>query len=103
MTIDKLEAALAQPEQEPVGEVVIESMGVRGSDAMQVRIHFYKEIPPIKSKVYTTPPQREWVGLTPADFDKLEQLFGNKVSNDFVLADIFCTIEAKLRSKNEHL
>jgi hypothetical protein len=31
-------------------------MGVRGSDAMQVRMHFYKEIPPIGSKIYTTPP-----------------------------------------------
>jgi hypothetical protein len=42
--------------QEPVGEVVVESMGVRGSDAMRVRMHFYKEIPPVGSKIYTTPP-----------------------------------------------
>jgi len=39
-----------------VGEVVVESMGVRGSDAMRVRMHFYKEIPPVGSKIYTTPP-----------------------------------------------
>jgi len=54
----------AAPVQEPVGEVVVESMGVRGSDAMQVRIHFYKEIPPVGSKVYTTPPaaQRQCEG-----------------------------------------
>lgn len=45
-------------------------------------------------------PKREWVGLTPADFDKLEQLFGNKVSNDFVFADIVCVISAKLKEKN---
>ena len=51
--------------------------------------------------LYTTPqPQREWVGLTPADFDNLEQLFGNKVSNDFVFADIVCVISAKLKEKN---
>jgi hypothetical protein len=31
-------------------------MGVRGSDAMRVRMHFYKEIPPVGSKIYTTPP-----------------------------------------------
>jgi len=48
----------------------------------------------------TLQPKREWVGLTPADFDKLEQLFGNKVSNDFVFADIVCVISAKLKEKN---
>ena len=42
----------------------------------------------------------EWAGLTPADFDWLEQMFASKVSNDFVFADIVCAIEAKLRSKN---
>jgi hypothetical protein len=51
--------------------------------------------------VLTTPqPQREWVGLTPADFDWLEQVFANKVSNDFVFADIVCVISAKLKEKN---
>ena len=56
---------------------------------------------PVGTKLYTTPqPQREWVGLTPADFDNLEQLFGNKVSNDFVFADIVCVISAKLKEKN---
>ncbi len=45
-------------------------------------------------------PQRPWVGLTPADFDWLEQVFANKVSNDFVFADIVCVISAKLKEKN---
>jgi len=45
-------------------------------------------------------PQREWVGLTPADFDWLEQVFGNKVSNNFVLDEIVCVISAKLKKKN---
>ena len=45
--------------------------------------------------------QRDWVGLTPADFDWLEQVFSNKVSNDFVFADIVCAIEAKLKEKNQ--
>ena len=44
--------------------------------------------------------QREWVGLTPADFDWLEQVFGNKVSNNFVLDEIVCVISAKLKQKN---
>ena len=45
-------------------------------------------------------PQREWVGLTPAEFDWLEQVFGNKVSNNFVLSQIVCLISAKLKEKN---
>ena len=44
-------------------------------------------------------PKREWVDLTPADFDWLEQVFDNKVSNNFVLADIVCVISAKLKEK----
>jgi hypothetical protein len=44
--------------------------------------------------------EREWVGLTPADFDWLEQVFANKVSNNFVFADIVCVISAKLKEKN---
>ena len=45
-------------------------------------------------------PEREWVGLTPADFDWLEQVFGDKVSNNFVLDEIVCVISAKLKQKN---
>ena len=44
--------------------------------------------------------QRQWVDLTPADFENLEQLYGNKVANDFVLSDIICTVESKLKEKN---
>jgi len=40
----------------PVGEVVLEGMGVPGSDARQVRFHMYKEIPPVGAKLYTRPP-----------------------------------------------
>lgn len=49
---------------------------------------------------YVDKPDAQWVGLAPADFDWLEQMFASKVSNDFVFADIVCAIEAKLRSKN---
>ena len=45
-------------------------------------------------------PAAQWVGLTPADFDWLEQMLASKVSNDFVFADIVCAIEAKLKEKN---
>jgi hypothetical protein len=62
--------------QEPVGEVVIESMGVRGSDAMRVRMHFYKEIPPVGSKIYTTPPAPAPVPLTDEQIDSAWLLNG---------------------------
>jgi hypothetical protein len=66
----------AQPAvQEPVGEVVIESMGVRGSDAMRVRMHFYKEIPPVGSKIYTTQPAAP-VPLTDEQIDSAWLLNG---------------------------
>ena len=44
--------------------------------------------------------RREWQGLTPGDFERLEQRFGNKVANDFVLADIAATVATILREKN---
>ena len=49
---------LAQPEQEPVGEIV---------DAIEgaFKCSFTKMLP-VGTKLYTTPPQRTWVGLTPA-------------------------------------
>jgi hypothetical protein len=70
---------LAQPAvQEPVGEVVIESMGVRGSDAMRVRMHFYKEIPPVGSKIYTTSapaPKQETVAWSDAKQAEINDWF----------------------------
>jgi len=99
--ITAIEQALAQPEQEPVGEVVIESMGVRGSDAMQVRIHFYKEIPPIRSKVYTTPLQRPWIGLTDEEIDKIRNTpMSVEGGVGFSIYLYARAIERKLKEKN---
>lgn len=81
----------AAPVQEPAGEIIAVPMGLDG-DEIQLRTHFYQEIPPVGTKVYyTTPPaqpapvqepmpddliasyekgfkdgaaQRQWVGLT---------------------------------------
>jgi len=78
-------------QQEPIGEVVVESMGVRGSDAMQVRLHFYKKFPPIGSKIYTSPPQRPWVGLTEEEWTYY---------TSYVSAEILNEIEQLLKSKN---
>jgi hypothetical protein len=93
--ITAIKQARSAPVQEPVGEVVVESMGVRGSDAMRVRMHFYKEIPPVGSKIYTTPPaaQRQWVGLTDEE--------RNKIRFDYLDYDERArAIEAKLKEQN---
>jgi hypothetical protein len=51
-----IKEALAQPEQEPVGEIV---------DAIEgaFKCSFTKMLP-VGTKLYTNPPQRTWVGLT---------------------------------------
>ena len=97
-TITSLRQAIAEAEkQEPVGYFKREG---------DVWVQYYEDYPvPSELTAFYThsqpaQPKREWVGLTPADFDKLEQLFGNKVSNDFVFANIVCVISAKLKEKN---
>ena len=96
---DGVPPAVPAPVQEPVGEVVVESMGVPGSDAMQVRIHFYKEIPPVGSKVYTTPlaAQRQWVRLTESDRRLIcfQWQDGNQTATEII--DL---VEVKLKERN---
>jgi hypothetical protein len=41
-------------QQEPVGEITAEDMG-RPFNAIRINTHFYKEIPPVGTKLYTTP------------------------------------------------
>jgi hypothetical protein len=62
--------------------------------------HCQDTIETLNDKVMHFMAQRQWVGLTAADFDWLEQVFGDKVSNNFVFADIVCVIQAKLKEKN---
>ena len=75
-------------QQEPVGEV--------GSQV--VRFHMYKEIPPVGTKLYTSPPaQRTWVGLTE---EELSEIY-NQADWDTVNGwEYERAIEAALRSKN---
>ena len=52
-------AALAQKdEQEPVAEITADDMG-RPFNAIRIGAHFYKEIPPVGTKLYTAPPKRQ--------------------------------------------
>ena len=62
-----LRARLAQPEQEPVAWMS------QGGDVSRSRKHFKEMGFTNLIPLYTTPPQREWVGLTGEVFD--EKLF----------------------------
>ena len=45
-------------EQEPVAEITADDMG-RPFNAIRIGAHFYKEIPPVGTKLYTAPPERQ--------------------------------------------
>ena len=67
--IHELETQLAQPEQEPVAYLVLfEGAGKLLEFKKGNYIHGAKveHIP-----LYTTPPQRKWVGLTPSEIDEI--------------------------------
>lgn len=87
----------AQPVQpagaqgEAVGEIQIEDIG-KPFNAMRVRVHFYKEVPPVGAKIYTAPPAaaineqtlselknmvRAYVRLLEAGKDRIESLGGD--------------------------
>ena len=78
------EEALAQPEQEPVATVTSET----GADITMSWWH--EPALPIGTKLYTSPPQRTWVGLTDKERDEI--CLGDE--------SIARSIEAELREKN---
>jgi hypothetical protein len=45
-------------QQQPVAEITAEDMG-RPFNAIRINTHFYKEIPPVGTKLYTRPQARE--------------------------------------------
>ena len=87
-TVDALRERLAQPEQEPVAYLCENAVGHK---------YFRWKKPSSTYKpiaLYTTPPQRPWVGLTDEKVDALQ---------DFAYADdveFVKHIEAKLKEKN---
>jgi hypothetical protein len=72
----KREAALEQPEQEPVGEVLNE----RGE------IDYISYVPPVGTSVYTAPPaaQRPWVELTDNEITRQAVQRGQRLQSTFV-------------------
>ena len=56
---DACREALAQKDEwEPVAEITADDMG-RPFNAIRIGAHFYKEIPPVGTKLYTAPPKRQ--------------------------------------------
>jgi len=63
-----------------------------------VTLHLGWDDLPVGTKLYATPPQRTWVGLTP---DELNAIFDSmKTWNSFQITDVYFAIEAKLKEKN---
>jgi hypothetical protein len=91
--ITAIKEALAQPEQEPVAWRAWVSKFPQGTGSYWV----YVTKPIMKDSVhnqplYTTPPQRTWIGLT--DEDEIDWEEGGN------LKDLVKAIEAKLKQKN---
>lgn len=90
--IDAIKEALAQPEQEPVAEVV---MGRHPWD-YGLSVVYLEKCLTVGTKLYTTPPQRKpWVSLTDDEGHRIVN--GCKTGSS---REIFRAIEAKLKEKN---
>ena len=95
-----IKEALAQPEQEPVAWRAWVSKFPQGTGSDWV----YVTKPIMKDSIhnqplYTTPPQRTWVGLTDEEIKRIGKL--DLDSNYFGLwYDFARAIEAKLKEKN---
>jgi hypothetical protein len=86
--IASVETVLAQPAQEPVGQV-----GAIGSDGFVGHIYDDRKVK-TGDKLYTTPPKREWVGLTEEEIKELSEM-------QLDSWDLILEVEAKLKEKND--
>ena len=87
-----IKEALAQPEQEPVGQLLEDAFG-RG------QVMWFNK-PKDESMLYTTPPQRTWVGLTDEEITELQHEIKVRLMGTYKTEDIYRAIEAKLKDKN---
>ena len=89
--IKAIERALAQPEQEPVawvGEISEEA-------ELMLEKPKFQAVP-----LYTTPPQRTWVGLTDEEIADCAEKMEASDPTDSFWREFFRGIEAKLKEKN---
>ena len=91
--IQALRQALAQPEQEPVAYVTIETIS---SWAKVPSIKWFKK--PTEGPLYTAPPKREWVGLTDDEIEECKINGGLPHAINWRLS--VKVMEAKLKEKN---
>ena len=87
--MDKDEAL--KPEQEPVCVAFIRTYVGKDKDGIEI----WKEEP-----LYTTPPQREWVGLTYLEIDQIYCDSHDDDGRPLSIKKYERAIEAKLREKN---
>jgi len=78
------------PEQEPVGQLLEDAFG-RG------QVMWFNK-PKDESMLYTTPPQRTWVGLTQDELNMIGDSM--RTWNSWTITDVYFAIEAKLKEKN---
>ena len=94
--ITAIKAVLAQPEQEPVAWAMLHDNG-HYIDAIHPDEHARVEGKYIHP-LYTTPPQRTWVGLTDDEILKFRDIVPNTLGYDLI--EFAQAIEAKLKEKN---
>ena len=91
--ITAIKKALAQPEQEPVATVTSET---RNPDVTMSWWH--EPALCVGTKLYTTPPKREWIGLTDKEILKFQDIVPNTLSHDLI--EFAQAIEASLKELN---
>lgn len=93
--IEALEAALAQPEPDPVAQITISYYkGLQNQD-----MDYWGFLSEGTHQLYTAPPQRkEWVGLTDEEVGEIHKEWSDKVLWD--KWNYERAIESKLKEKN---
>ena len=98
----------AQPAQEPVGWADLQKKAQQIVESKFLWKRFIDGTPLANdiacwmadfARQYTTPPQREWVGLTEEERNKFDRLFQMSCSS-ITVYDQICRVEAKLKEKN---
>jgi len=98
-----VQEALAQPVQEPVAYINVEQRKLEWAKYMSWDTPTVVNLP--KIPLYTTPPQRTWVGLTDDEIKAFDTWHDNKEEEVGWVnpSEIVTYIEAKLKKKNhEH-
>jgi hypothetical protein len=89
--ITAIKEALAQPEQEPVAWVCHGTHGHHDIDFLEEDVDTLS----VGTQLYTTPPQRTWVGLTNEDKSEICDMT-ERDERDSVMR----LVEAKLKARN---